>query len=79
MSETLRPISVNTDKDPYELQLFGEKFGDAVGAEVKIMLDNAYLTAQTILVNNMDKLNKVAQTLMEKEVISAEEFENIIK
>ena len=79
MSESLGPISVNTDKDPYELQLFGEKFGDAVGAEVKIMLDNAYLRAQTILANNMDKLNKVAQTLMEKEVISAEEFENIIK
>ncbi len=79
MSESLGPISVNTDKDPYELQLFGEKFGDAVGAEVKIMLDNAYLRAQTILANNMDKLNKVAQILMEKEVISAEEFENIIK
>ena len=79
MSDNLGPISVNTEKDPYELQLFGEKFGDAVGAEVKIMLDNAYLKAQTILANNMDKLNKVAQTLMEKEVISAEEFENIIK
>ena len=79
MSDNLGPISVNTEKDPYELQLFGEKFGDAVGAEVKIMLDNAYLKAQTILANNMDKLNKVAQTLMEKEVISAEEFEKIIK
>ena len=79
MSDNLGPISINTEKDPYELQLFGEKFGDAVGAEVKIMLDNAYLRAQTILVNNMDKLNKVAQTLMEKEVISAEEFEEIIK
>ena len=79
MSDNLGPISINTEKDPYELQLFGEKFGDAVGAEVKIMLDNAYLKAQTILANNMDKLNKVAQTLMEKEVISAEEFEKIIK
>ena len=79
MSDNLGPISVNTEKDPYELQLFGEKFGDAVGAEVKIMLDKAYLKAQTILANNMDTLNKVAQTLMEKEVISAEEFEKIIK
>ena len=79
MSDNLGPISVNTEKDPYELQLFGDKFGDAVGAEVKIMLDNAYLKAQTILANNMDKLNKVAQTLMEKEVISAEEFENLIQ
>lgn len=79
MSDSLGPISVNTDKDPYELQLLGDRFGDAVGAEVKVMLDNAYLKAQTILANNMDKLNKVAQVLMEKEVISSEEFENLIK
>lgn len=79
MSDNLGPISVNTDKDPYELQLLGDRFGDAVGAEVKVMLDNAYLKAQTILANNMDKLNKVAQVLMEKEVISSEEFENLIK
>ena len=32
-----------------------------------------------ILRNNMDKLNKVATALMEKEVISAEEFQELIK
>ena len=79
MSDNLGPISINTEKDPYELQLFGDKFGDAVGAEVKIMLDNSYVKAQTILANNIDKLNKVARVLMEKEVISGEEFENLIK
>ncbi len=79
MSDNLGPISINTEKDPYELQLLGEKFGDAIGAEVKIMIDNAYLKAQAILANNIDKLNKVAETLIEKEVISSEEFEKIIK
>ena len=43
------------------------------------MLDSAYSKAQTLLISNMDKLNKVATTLMEKEVISAEEFEELIK
>ena len=79
MSENLGPISINTEKDPYELQLLGEKFGDAIGAEVKIMLDTAYAKAQTILTNNMDKLHAVAQVLIQKEVISSEEFEEIIK
>lgn len=79
MSDNLGPISINTDKDPYELQLLGEKFGDAVGAEVKIMLDTAYAKAQSILNNNMDKLHAVAQVLIQKEIISAEEFEEIIK
>ena len=79
MSDNLGPISINTDKDPYELQLLGEKFGDASGAEVKIMLDTAYAKAQSILNNNMDKLHAVAQVLIQKEIISAEEFEEIIK
>ncbi len=79
MSESLGPISINTEEDPYELQLLGEKFGDAIGAEVKILIDTAYARAQTLIVNNMDKLNKVAKALLEKEVISAEEFQELIK
>ena len=79
MSDDLGPIYIDTEKDPYELQLFGEKFGDAVGAEVKIMIDNAYLKAQKLIANNMDKLDKVAQALIEKEIISAEEFQELIK
>lgn len=68
MSDNLGPISINTDKDPYELQLLGEKFGDAIGAEVKIMLDTAYAKAQSILNNNMDKLHAVAQVLIQKKL-----------
>lgn len=79
MSDDLGPIYIDTEKDPYELQLFGEKFGDAVGAEVKIMIDNAYVKAQKLILNNMDKLNKVAEALIEKEIISAEEFQDLIK
>ena len=79
MSDNLGPISINTERDPYELQILGEKFGDAIGAEVKVILDTAYLKAQTILANNMDKLNKVAQTLIQREVISSNEFEELIK
>ena len=49
------------------------------GAEVKIMIDTAYARAQTILINNMPKLDKVAERLLEKEIISAEEFQELIK
>ena len=79
MSETLGPISINTEQDPYELQMLGEKFGDAIGAEVKILLDNAYITAQKLIHENRDKLDRVAGALLEKEVISAEEFQDLIK
>ena len=79
MSETLGPVSINTDEDPYELQMLGQKFGDAIGAEVKILLDNAYATAQKLIRENMEKLDRVAEALLEKEVISAEEFQELIK
>ena len=79
MSETLGPVSINTEQDPYELQMLGQKFGDAIGAEVKILLDNAYATAQKLIRENMEKLDRVAEALLEKEVISAEEFQELIK
>lgn len=75
MSDVIGTISINTEKDPYELELLGDKFGDAIGAEVKLLLDEAYRSAQTILANHMDKLHEVAQTLLKQEVISQEEFE----
>lgn len=79
MSESLGPISINTEQDPYELQLLGDKFGDAIGAEVKILLDTAYERAQSLIKSNMNKLTKVTEALLEKEVISAEEFQELIK
>ena len=79
MSETLGPVSINTEQDPYELQMLGQKFGDAIGAEVKILLDKAYATAQKLIIENREKLDKVAAALLEKEVISAEEFQELIK
>ncbi len=79
MGETLGPISIHTEKDPYELQLLGDKFTDAIGAEIKILLDTAYEKAQRILMENHEKLERVANTLLEKEVITAEEFKELIQ
>ena len=75
MDDKLGPISLKVD-DPYELQIFGERVIDEVGNEIKLLIDNAYTTAQKILMENMDILDKVAQTLLEKEKITSEEFES---
>ena len=77
MSDVVGTISINTEKDPYELQLLGEKYADAIGAEVKILLDTAYVKAQKLILEHMDKLHEVAQTLLKQETISEEEFEKI--
>lgn len=77
MSDVVGTISINPEKDPYELQILGEKYVDAIGAEVKILLDTAYAKAQKIILEHMDKLHEVAQTLLKQETINEEEFEKI--
>ena len=79
MSENIGPLSINLEKDPYQLQLFGESMENAIGKEVKTLIDNAYAKAQKILVQHIDKLHELATLLIEKEVISAEEFEQLFE
>lgn len=79
MSDVVGTISINTEKDPYELQLLGERYADAIGAEVKLLLDGAYLKAQSILSAHMDKLHEVAQTLLKQEVITEEQFDRFFE
>ena len=78
MDDKLGPISLKVD-DPYEIQIFGEKVIDEVGNQIQILIDNAYKTAQEILRENMDILDRVAQALLEKEKITSEEFEEFFK
>ena len=78
MDEKIGPLSIKVD-DPYEIQIFGDKIVDQVGNEVQKLLDNAYKTAQKILLENMDILDIVAQTLIEKEKITSEEFEEFFR
>ena len=79
MSDVVGTISINPERDPYELQILGEKYVDAIGAEVKILLDTAYAKAQKIILEHMEKLHEVAQTLLKNETITEQEFEEIFK
>lgn len=78
MSDKIGPISLKRE-EPYEPQPFGEELGDQVGKEVKEMIEQAYIKAQQILLANMDKLHAVATRLLEKEIISSEEFDSFFQ
>ena len=78
MSDSIGPISLKVD-DPYEMQVFGEKLISEVGEQIQLLIDNAYLSAQRILSEHRDLLDKVALTLLEKEKINAEEFDEIFR
>ena len=43
------------------------------------LVDEAYAKAQAILIEHIDKLHELAAVLIEKEVISEEEFEKIFE
>ena len=79
MSDKIGPIYLNTEKSPYDMQLFGQNLDDLIGEEVCRLVDTAYVRAQEILKNNMPILHAVANELMEKEVISKEEFDKFFE
>ena len=79
MSDIVGPISINTERDPYQMELLGDRFEDEIGSEIKQLIDNAYYQAQRILSEHMDKLEQVAETLIKQEIISADEFESFFQ
>merc|ERR1712154_597364 len=57
---------------------WGGKIMGTVDAEIERLVNNSYLTAKNILSNNMDLLEHLAKTLVEQEVVSAEEFQMML-
>lgn len=47
---------------------------DVVDAEVRELVDRAYIRAKQIITTHIDILHKLAQLLMEKETVDGEEF-----
>ena len=79
MNDKIGPISLRADNGEYDLELFGENMKDVIGDEVKKIIDTAYRDAQTILRQNMDKLDQIAAVLLEKEKINEEEFKRFFE
>ena len=52
---------------------------DKIGQEVKILIDTAYNDAQTLLKEHRDKLDAIANVLLEKEKINEQEFNSIFE
>lgn len=79
MSDSIGPIHVNLEKDPYQLQLLGDKYADVIGNEIKALVNDADFKAQTILANHMDALEVISNELLSKEVITSERFEELME
>ncbi len=79
MSENVGPMSMNLDKDPYQIQLLGNNLEDEIGKEVRSILEKAYENAQELLRLHRDKLDQVAERLLQNEKINEQEFNEIFE
>lgn len=58
---------------------YSEKTAEEIDSEVRSIIENAYKNAKTILQDNRDKLDRVANMLLEKEVLTKEEFDALFQ
>lgn len=78
MSDILGPIDFQ-GKEKNDMLAFGENIGDKIGNEVKSLIDDAYTQAQKLLIEHREKLEVIAQTLLQREKINEQEFRKIFE
>lgn len=84
MSENLGPMTYGTDEDEVFIgrdlarsRNYSEQVAAAIDKEMRKIIDKAYQKAEDLLRENMNKLHKVAESLLEKETLDGKEFEEI--
>jgi cell division protease FtsH len=82
MSDNLGPMSYSGDDDEVFLgrdfaksRNYSEEVAAQIDREMRSIIDKAYHTAESLLRDNIEKLHKVAEGLLEKETLDAKEFE----
>ena len=85
MSETLGPRtfgggtgSLFLGRDLYEQRDYSEHAAEEIDKEVKRILQSAYHRAKTLLTENREKLESVAQVLIERETLDRTSFEDLM-
>ncbi|SHJ31541.1 cell division protease FtsH [Dethiosulfatibacter aminovorans DSM 17477] len=82
MSDNLGPMSYTGDDDEVFLgrdfaksRNYSEEVAAQIDREMRSIIDKAYHTAESLLRDNIEKLHKVAEGLLEKETLDGKEFE----
>ncbi len=85
MSDRLGPVALGRQqgnmflgRDIMSERDFSEETAAAIDEEVRKLVDTAYLRAKEVLVNNRKVLDEIAQMLIEKETVDAEELQEIL-
>lgn len=82
MSDALGPMTYGTNdeevflgRDFNKIRNYSEEVAAKIDNEMRRIIDNAYHKTESLLSSNMEKLDRVAQALLEKETITGKEFE----
>lgn len=86
MSDELGPITFGNKQEQVFLgrdlgrdRNYSEAVAFSIDKEVRRIMEESYQKAEKLLRDNINKLHLIAQTLMEKEVIVAEEFAELME
>lgn len=86
MSENLGPITfgrkqeqVFLGRDIAQDRNYSEEVACAIDKEVRQLIEDAYAKTEEMLQTNMDKLHLIANALMEKETLEANELEQLLQ
>ncbi len=84
MSDSIGPINYGNDNDEVFIgrdfahsKNYSEKISAEIDEEVRNIINKCYDKCQTLIKDNLDKLENVAQALMEREQITGEEFDMV--
>jgi cell division protease FtsH len=85
MSDRLGPVALGRQngnvflgRDIASDRDFSDETAAAIDEEVRNLVEQAYRRAKEVLVNNRVILDQLAQMLVEKETVDAEELQNIL-
>ena len=86
MSEELGPLTFGRKQEQVFLgrdlardRDYSEEVAYAIDKEARRIIDECYKEAERLLKENIDALHLIAQTLMEKETIDADEFRALLE
>lgn len=86
MSDKLGPMTYGTDdeevfvgRDFGRTRNYSEEVAGKIDEEMRSLIDEAYHKAEKIMRENIDRLHRIAQALLEKETITGNEFEALFQ
>jgi cell division protease FtsH len=86
MSDSIGPLTVGRrhgnpflGRDMMEDRNYSDEIAHAIDKEIRATMDAAYKRAESILLENREKMDCIVQVLLEKETLEREEFEALMQ